>query len=333
MKRNNLKTTTVIAAILVLCMILTALVGCNKTADLPDVTVRGVVLSGTTGFGMAHLMQQSADGNTTLNYEFSVEADASLINAALIQGSIDIAALPTNAAAAVFNKSEGAVQLLALNTRGVLYLLDNGNGITSFEDLRGKTVYVPAQNPSFIFRYLCEKNGFTIGEDIFIDDTTYAAPAELQTNVAAGNVTLAVLPEPMVTITKSSNTDVKVALDLTAEWNKVSPEGSLVQGCIVVRKAFAEQYPEVVAQFLKDYEASINYLIENPKEASEMIAAQGIFAKAAVAEKAIPNCNVCFISGEDMKSAMSTFLEIMHGVAPASIGGSIPGDDFYYIAK
>lgn len=356
MKHNNTKLTAILAAFLIACMMLTLFVGCtapeeqpdqpdqpevpgeNETPSdepeqLPDVTVRGMVLSGTTGFGMAHLMQQSANGATAVKYDISVEADASLINAALIQGSVDIAALPTNAASVVFNKSQGKIQLLALNTRGVLYLLDNGNGITSFADLKGKTVYVPAQNPSFIFRYLCEKNGLVVGKDITIDDTTYAAPAELQANVASGNVTLAVLPEPMVTITKANNKDVKTVLDLTAEWDKVSPAGSLVQGCIVVRKEFAEQYPTVVAQFLKDYETSINYLIENPKQASEMIAAQGIFAKAAVAEKAIPNCNVCFVAGEEMKSAMSAFLEIMHGVAPASVGGAIPGDDFYYIAK
>ena len=168
-----------------------------------EIDVRVTVLSGTTGFGMAQLMQKHADGEAALNYTFGVEAEASNITAALIKGNIDIAALPTNAAATLYNKTSGKVQLLAINTRGVLYLLDNGNGIESFADLKGKTVYVPAQNPTFIFKYLCEQNGLTVGTEGDVDviiSNKYAAPAELQQNVAAGTVTLAVLPEPMVTI-------------------------------------------------------------------------------------------------------------------------------------
>ncbi len=303
----------------------------------PDLTVNVTVLSGTTGFGMAPLMQIHADGKATLKYNFKVEADAANVNAALINGSVDIAALPTNAASVLYNKTNGEVQLLALNTKGVLYLLDNGNGITSMADLKGKTVAVPAQNPTFIFKYLCEKNGLKVGVvgdtdvDVIIDNG-YTSPAELQANVAAGKVTLAVLPEPLVTIVRSSNADVNVALDLTAEWNKVSPEDSLVQGCIVVRRAFAEAHPAEVAAFLKEYEASLTFLQNNVKEAAQMIVDQGIFAKAPVAEKAIPNCNLCFMVGEEMKSAMSAFLEIMKTVQPQSIGGEVPKDDFYYIS-
>jgi NitT/TauT family transport system substrate-binding protein len=306
----------------------------NSTVD-KNLQVNVTVLSGTTGFGMAPLMQSHADGKAALNYNFKVEADASNVNAALINGTVDIAALPTNAASVVYNKTGGAVQLLAINTLGVLYLLDNGNNITSFEDLKGKTVAAPAQNPTFIFKYLCEQNGLKVGApgdadvDVIIDNG-YTSPAELQANVAAGNVTLAVLPEPLVTVVKSSNADVKVAMDLTAEWNKVAPENSLVQGCIVVRKEFAEQHPAEVAAFLAEYEASVNFLTTNVAEAAEMVAAQGVFAKAPVAAKAIPNCNVCFMTGADMKAAMSTFLSVMLGVQPASIGGKLPADDFYY---
>ena len=309
----------------------------NQTID-KNLQVNVTVLSGTTGFGIAPLMQKHADGEAALNYNFKVEADATNVNAALISGSVDIAALPTNAASVVYNKTGGAIQLLAINTLGVLYLLDNGNNITTFEDLKGKTVAAPAQNPTFIFKYLCEKNGLKVGNpgdenvDVIIDNG-YTSPAELQANVAAGNVTLAVLPEPLVTVVKSSNTDVKVAMDLTAEWNKVSPENSLVQGCIVVRKAFAEEHPAEVAAFLAEYEESVNFLIANVEEAANMVAAQGIFAKAPVAAKAIPNCNVCYMAGSEMKTAMSAFLEIMMGVYPASVGGNLPADDFYYGVK
>ena len=181
--------------------------------ELPTVEVNGdlpinvSVLSGTTGFGMAQMVQSTADGGSALNCQFTVEGKPDAITGGLIKGTVDIAALPTNAAATLYNKTQGEILLLALNTRGVLYLLDNGNGIESFADLKGKTVYVPAQNPTFIFKYLCEQNGLTVGTEGDVDviiSNKYAEPAELQKNVAAGTVTLAVLPEPMVTIALSA---------------------------------------------------------------------------------------------------------------------------------
>lgn len=356
-----------ISAILVLCL-LSALCGCGSTdngaattpvptedtqssaepvqipeaspepevseAPQPDsqLPVNVMVLSGTTGFGMAKLIDDASSGSAALNYTFSVENDAANVTAALINGSADIAALPTNAASVVYNKTSGQVQLLALNTKGVLYLLSNGSEgeIGSIADLKGKTVYVPAQNPSFIFSYICRQNGLVPGEDITIDNT-YAQPAELRTALAAGEVALAVLPEPMVTIARAANDSLSVVLDLTDEWDAVAPEGSLVQGCVVVRTQFAQEHPQEVKAFLDEYAASIAFLGEDAEAAGQIIESSGVFANGKVAAKAIPNCNVCFISGGDMKSAMEQFLDIMFSEAPASIGGAVPGDDFYYI--
>ena len=285
-----------------------------------------MVLNGTTGFGMAHLMDAAAKGEAAQDYNFTVETDASNIVAALANGSVDIAALPTNAAAAVYNKTQGKVQVLALNTLGVLYLVTDGSvAVESVADLEGQTVYAPAQNPSFIFQHIVDANGV---QNVTIDNT-YAQPADLNTAVASGEVAIAVLPEPMVTVAKSKNPDLKVALDLTAEWDKVSQPGSLVQGCVVVRKDFAAENPAVVNTFLDEYCVSIEKLTTDVEGTAAKIEATGIFTKAAVAAKAIPNCNVCFITGPEMQEALSQFLTIMHGVAPTSVGGSIPGDDFY----
>ena len=287
-----------------------------------------MVLNGTTGFGMANLMDAAAKGEAAQEYNFTVETDASNIVAALANGSADIAALPTNAAAAVYNKTQGKVQVLALNTLGVLYLVTDGSvEINSVADLAGQTVYAPAQNPSFIFQHIVDANGV---ENVTIDNT-YAQPADLNTAVASGEVSIAVLPEPMVTVAKSKNPELKVALDLTAEWDKVSEPGSLVQGCVVVRKDFVAENAVAVDTFLGEYGASIEALTTDVEGTAAKIEANGIFAKAAVAAKAIPNCNVCFIIGEEMQAALSQFLTIMHGVAPASVGGSIPGDDFYCV--
>ena len=288
-------------------------------------TVRILTLNGTTGFGMADLISRTKAGETKLDYSIGVESDASNVTAALVSGDCDIAALPTNAAAALYNKTEGKVQVLALNTLGVLYLVSDGSvEIGSFADLDGQTVYAPAQNPSFIFSYLCKANGVEV-----TIDNSYAQPAELNAAAAAGEVALAVLPEPMVTIARSQNQNLSVALDLTEEWDKVAEPGSLVQGCVVVRRDFAEAQSEALAQFLTDYEASIALLSADPAAAAQKIEEAGIFAKAAVAEKALPRCNVCFITGEAMQRQLSAFLEIMFETAPQSIGGQLPGDDFY----
>ena len=318
-----------IALTLALLMLILPLASCAEKT--PDV-VRVYTLNGTTGFGMAKMMQDNKDNE---GYTFEVKTDASDVTAALIAGTVDIAALPTNAAANVYNKTEGGVKVIAVNTLGCLYLLTKeGTTVTSLSDLQGKTVYVPAQNPTFILTDLCKQNNLT---DVNIDSTTYAKPDALRDAVAQGVIDVAVLPEPMVTVAlssaKKSGVNWTNAMDLTAEWDKVHPAGSLVQGCVVVRTAFLEQYPAAVEAFLREYKASIEYLTQSPKEASEMIVSAGIFANAAVAEKAIPRCNVCYLDGADMKAKMQVYLAALEGINPASIGGKLPDDGFYYVAK
>ena len=320
------------SVLLVLCLVFCLVpLAAPALADADEAPVRVMVLNGTTGFGMAKLISDSENGEAAQDYDITVETDASNITAALVSGSADIAALPTNAASALYNKTEGGIQLLALNTRGVLYVVVNTKNETveSMADLEGKTVYAPAQNPSFIFNYLAEENGLDIEAD-----NSFAQPADLRTAVAAGDADIAVLPEPMVTMALSANEDLAAVIDLTEEWDAVAPvPGSLVQGCVVVRTEFAETHPDAVAAFLEEYESSILYLTEEPEAAAQLIEDTGIFANAKVAQKALPNCNVCFVAGEDMIEEMSQFLEIMFEVAPQSIGGAVPGEDFYYIAK
>lgn len=325
----------ILAIVLATLMLMTAFISCKKEEKKEDGPITIYTLNGTTGFGMAKLMNDSKDGS---KYEISVKTDAADVTAALINGDVDIAALPTNAAANVYNKTQGGVKILAVNTLGCLYLLTkDGVTVSSFADLRGKTVYVPAQNPTFIFTDLCKKNGLTPGTDITIDSTSYAQPANLRDAVASGAVEIAVLPEPMVTVAmskaKQANVTLKNALDLTAEWDKVNTPGSLVQGCVVVRTEYLENNPEKVAEFLKDYKASIEFLNTNTAEAAQMIQDTGIFAQAAVAEKAIPKCNVCYLDGAEMKGAMEIYLTALMGINANAIGGKLPGADFYYNAE
>ena len=316
-------------SVLIIAVMILSLAAGAAYADSPD-TVNVMVLNGTTGFGMAQLMSASAAGSAAVDYEFTVETDASNVTAALISGTADIAALPTNAAAALYNKTEGGVQIAAINTLGVLYLVVNTDkypveDVDEWAELDGMTVYAPAQNPSFILQALAER----AEADLTIDNT-YAQPADLRTALAAGEVDIAVLPEPMVTIACSANESLAVAIDLTAAWDTVFPQ-KLVQGCVVVRTEFAEEHPDLVNAFLEEYEASIAYLSEDIDAAAQMIEDNGIFQNAGVAKKAIPNCNVCFLAGEEMQEAMDGFCQVMFEVAPASVGGAVPEADFYYL--
>lgn len=306
----------------------------NDTGSKEKTKIKLSVLNGTTGFGMAYLMAQDEAGTAYNDYEFKIETDATNIVSGLIAGTIDMAALPTNAAANVYNKSNGNVQVIAINTLGVLYLLEKDDQISSISDLKNtdKKIYVPAQNPRFITEYILEANGISADK---IDSTTYSTPAALQAAVVAGQVELAVLPQPVITAAvagaKKAGFTYSTALDLTEEWNKIPGSEQLVQGCLVVRKGFAQENKDAVDGFLAEYETSIKYLNENPAEASALIVNYNIFANASVAEKAIPFCNVTFMKGEEMKSAMSAFIGVMFDVAPASVGNKIPANDFYYI--
>lgn len=293
-----------------------------------ELDIRVSVLNGTTGFGAAKLMDAAQKDESALNYNFKVETDASVINTGLINNEIDIAALPTNAASVLFNKTQGGVKVIALNTLGVLYVVENGNTVKSLADLAGKTVYCPAQNPEFIFRAVCKLGGI---ENVTID-TTYAQPAALMSAVAASTEgMIAVLPEPVLSVAMNKNANLRVALDLTNEWSKNSTTPSLVQGCIVVRTKFLEEHPAEVAKFLEEYKASIEFLNANVSEAANMVVDLGIYAgAAAIAEKAIPKCNIVYMDGDEMKTALSAFLEIMHGINPQSVGGALPTDEFYY---
>ena len=288
------------------------------------------LLNGTTALGASKLIVDAKAGNTDMNYKIETFAAADQITGAIVSGECAIAALPTNAAANLYKKSEGKIQLLAINTLGVLYLLDNGEGVEDFDSLKGKTIYLPGagSNPEFITAALLEANGLT-SDDVTLDTTTYPSPDALATAVTAGEAKLAVLPEPKVTVVCSGNADVKVAMNFTTEWEKIYGENTLAQGCLVVNTAFAKEHPAEVAKFLDDYKASVEYIAEGSDDAINAIVEAGILPKAPVAKKALPNCNICFIEGADMKAAISVFYEKLHASNPKSIA-AIPDDAFYF---
>lgn len=303
----------------------------NADTDAPktdDTTAKIILLNGTTGMGAANMM---AEKDPQFSFEIATAAD--VVSAAMISGSADIAAVPTNLASVLYNKTKGNVKVAAINTKGVLYILENGSSITSFDSLKGKTVYVPGlgSNPEYLLKYLCAKNGLEVGKDITIDGTTYPSPDELTTAVVAGKADIALLPEPKVTVIKSKNANINVALDITAEWEKAcGAENTLVQGCIIVRTEFAENHPEVVEKFLTQYKASIEKIVTDAETSAANMAELGILPSKEVALKAIPGCNICYMEGEEMKTALSYLFSALYEIEPKSVGGAVPDDTIYY---
>ena len=309
-----------------------ALVSCgNNQAD--DVTVRVAALKGPTGMGMVQLMENDSLGTTENDYEFTIAASPEEVSAAVIAGTVDIAAVPVNLASVLFNKPDVDISFAAVNTLGVLYILENGNEINSIEDLKGKKLYATGQGatPQYILEHLLKENGFDLENDIEIE--YIAEHAELATKLATGDAGIGIIPEPQVTSAllnakKEGNTNLRVAINVTEEWGKVS-ENDLVQGCIIVSDKFKEEHPEQLAAFIEEYKASATFVVENPKDASVLIEKHGIVPKAALAEKAIPNCNICCIDGEEGIAYMKGVLEVLFEANPKSVGGKLPTDEFY----
>ena len=292
-------------------------------------------LKGPTAMGMVKLMEEDAAGTTANDYEFTLAGSADEINPLLIKGELDIAAVPTNVASVLYNKTEGQVEILALNTLGVLYVVENCNTIQSVEDLRGKTIYSTGKGatPEYALNYILGENGLTAGTDVTVEYKS--EHSELASLLAAGQADLAVLPQPFVTSVLAKNPDVRIALNLTEEWDKVTEDGSkLTMGALVVRKDYAESNPEAVRNFLKEYQASTQYVTDeaNLDDAAALIEQYGIIS-AAVAKQALPYCNIVCITGEEMRTAAEGFLSILAKANPQSVGGTLPAEDFYYIGE
>lgn len=293
-----------------------------------DAPINVLALKGPTGIGMVQMMDQN-DGT----YAFALAGAPDEAVAAVASGSADIAAVPTNLAATLYNKTNGNVQLLALNTLGVLHILEAGESIQSVEDLAGRTLYATGQGstPEYVLNYILSQYGLT--DQVTVEYK--AEHSELATLAAAGEVDLVMLPEPNVTSVLMNNADFREALDVTELFGQAAEKAGqggtvLSMGCVIVRRDFAEQNPEAVSAFMDAYAASVAFVNADVEAASALVEAQGILPKAAVAARAIPNCHIVFIEGEEMKAQIEPFFQMLYDANPASVGGALPGEDFYY---
>lgn len=325
----------ILCTTLALFLLLPLLFAC--AAD--DTTVKVGVLAGTTGMGAVKLIEE---GNEQYEITIYPATNPNALLADLTAGKVDMAAIPTNAAAKLYNKTEGKIRVLALNTLGVLHLVDTTGTVTALEDLEGKTVYVPmaGQNPEYVLRHLLREKGISATVVTDISDADALATALLSDEGANAAVRIAVLPQPKVTVLKSQNANLPegkrkalTSLDLSLTWDEVE-DTPIAQGCLVARTAFLEEHPAASRKFLKDYKASVEYIgnPENLDAAADLIAKHGIIPKAPLAKAALPYCAIEYRAGKSMKDTLVTFYEILYGFDPASVGGALPGDGFYYDA-
>lgn len=338
---------TILAVVMVMaCGIL---VGCasedssgavNVGESEEPVTIRVGAMAGPTAMGMVKLMNDSDAGLTANSYSFAdLTNDASSLVAPIAKGELDIAAIPSNLASNIYNNNDGSIEVLAINVLGVLNLVERGDSVASISDLKGKSVYATGQGavPEYIIRYILQGNGLNPDTDVNIiwcSDTT-----EALAYVTEVRDSIAILPQPFVSaaaakvesIKANDEPSLRVVADLNDEWDALNPGCSIVTGVLVVRREFAEKYPKQVATFLNEYAASAQYTSDDIEGAAALTVQYGIVAAEGVAKMAIPNCHIVCITGEEMKTSVEGFLQILYDLEPKAVGGTMPGDDFYYV--
>ncbi len=297
--------------------------------EASDEVLRVGSLKGPTTMGLVNLMSEVESGAKN-GYSFEMQSQPDVIMSELVSGKLDIALLPANVAAVAYNKTKHGVSAIDINTLGVLYCVTGDENIKSVKDLAGKTVLSTGQgaSPEYVLNYLLEKNGVTDCDVQFKSEATEIA-ALLKQDPAQ----IAILPQPFVTVATAQNDQLKVAFSLTDEWKSVSPDSKLLTGVTVVRNEVLENRAAEVDQFIADHQASTEKAATDVDATAELVAKYGIIAKAPVAKKALPNCNIVAIAGDEMKTDLAGYLQVLFDANPKSVGGTMPDDDFYYIQK
>ncbi len=323
-----------LAVLTVLVLAVALFAGCAK-ADPVDVRV--AALKGPTAMGLVSFMNKSDLGEYTDNkYSFQLMAAVDEVSPMIVKGDIDIAACPANLASVLYNNTDGAVEVLAVNTLGVLYIVESGDAVSSVEDLRGKKIYASGKGatPEYALNYILEGNGIDPDADVTIE--WKSEHAECLAALMEEDGAIAMLPQPFITTAQTKSDKVRVALDLNAEWDRLqkdseAPSG-LITGVVVARKEFVEKNPDAVEMFLKHYKDSVEFVNGNNDEAAALIGSYDIVPEA-VAKKALPACNIVCITGKEMKEKLSGYLGALFEQNPKAVGGKLPADEFYYGAK
>lgn len=298
-----------------------------ETSSASALRVAG--LKGPTTMGLCNLI---SDSEGTGEYDFTMYGAADEIVPLLVKGDIDAAAVPANLAATLYQRTEGAVQVACINTLGVLYILEQGDTVQSVADLKGQTILTTGKGttPEYVLRYVLEQNGLNPDTDVTIEYFNEATEALSQ--LQAGRGTIAMLPQPFVTSALSQVEGLRVALDMNTEWEAVAGS-KLVTGVLVVRKDAIERDPAAFETFMEGYAASVETANTDLEGTAALCEEYGIVAKAALAQKALPECNIVFETGSEMKTDLTNYFQVLYDADPSSVGGQMPDDAFYYNAE
>ena len=299
--------------------------------ELTAAEINLYVLSGPTGIGAMNLWAAADAGETKNTYHITMPGANDEVVAALSKGDADIAAVATNLAATLYNKTEGGVTVLAVNTLGVLSLLSNGQEAATVSELKGKTIYAPGQgaNPEYILRYVLTGNGLDPDKDVTLQFV--GEGSELLTVWQSDPEAIILAPQPVATSILMQNENARTLFDMTEEWDKIAGgDSTLMMGCVIVRNEFLQANPGAVELFLQEYAASIEKAQFDVEGTAALCEQYGLIPKAALAQKAIPSCGLTFVTGAEMKTGLSGYLQVMFDANPKSVGGALPGDGFYY---
>ena len=325
----------VTAVALSFAMLGALLTGCGSGKAEEKVTVKVGALKGATTLGLLPLEDKAANGEAGENYEFSMMTAADELLPMMIKGELDIALLPSNVASILYQKTNGGVTVIDINTLGVLYMVSGDSSVTGVENLAGKTIYLTGKGttPDYVIHYILSGNGMDADSDCTLEYKSEAT--EVAALLAENPDAIGLLPQPFVTAACAQNDALSVILDMNAEWEKLQGEdGSrLVTGVTVVRNEFLQEHENAVATFMEEHQASAQSMNSDVENGAKLAAASEIIAKEPIALKAIPKCNITYIDGADMKQALSGYLEVLYEQNPESIGGALPGDDFYYVPQ
>ena len=340
MKKQNTKWKQlmgkVTAVALSLAMTGALLTGCgsNKASE-EKITVKVGALKGATTLGLLPLQDKAANGGANENYEFSMMTAADELLPLMIKGELDIALLPSNVASVLYQKTNGGVTVIDINTLGVLYMVSGDSSIGSVADLAGKTIYLTGKGttPDYVLHYILNGNGIDADQDCTLEYRSEAT--EVAALLAENSDAIGLLPQPFVTAACAQNDALSVIMDMNAEWEKLQGENGsrLVTGVTVVRNEFLQEHENAVAAFMEEHKASAESMNTDVENGAKLAVASEIIAKEPIALKEIPKCNITYIDGNEMKQALSGYLQVLYEQNPESVGGALPQDDFYYIAE
>lgn len=309
-----------------ICLLIVFAMLLSVTAFAAAEPVRVASLMGPTGMGMVKMM---ADDEETGAYEFTLAASADFVTPSLVRGETDIACVPANLASVLYNKTKGGIKVLAINTLGVIYIVERGDTVKNMEDLRGRTVYASGRGatPEYALNYLLSAHGMNPEKDVNI--VYKNEHAECLAALLNDPNAIAMLPQPFVTVAQGKVADIRIALDFTKEWDALGTPSAMITGVVIARKEFADKNPEAVEAFLESYASSVAFVNAETDEAAKLIDRYGIVAED-VARKAIPYCNIVCIRGEEMKTMLSGYLDVLFQQNTDAVGGQVPNEDFYY---